>query len=188
MVASILLTGAFHEDGFADTCDGFGGGWKANQVLTITKDSRLGTYGACGLFAILAIKFTALHDLYLQGLGVFALAYVSAHVFSRQLSSLVIEFYDYVQDIDASKIKPITDRRLNDADLKFSLLLPALLLLILITQAATAGLIALTAAMLSAMVFAGYSKSRIGGYTGDVLGAIQQTSEVVFYIGFIALI
>ena len=53
MVASVWTTGAFHEDGFADTCDGFGGGWTKEKILLIMKDSRLGTYGVIGLFAIL---------------------------------------------------------------------------------------------------------------------------------------
>jgi len=57
MIASILATGAFHEDGFADSCDGLGGGWKADQVLSIVKDSLLGTYGAIGLFMMLSLKF-----------------------------------------------------------------------------------------------------------------------------------
>ena len=47
--ATVLLTGAFHEDGFADVCDGFGGGWDREQVLSIMKDSRIGTYGTVGL-------------------------------------------------------------------------------------------------------------------------------------------
>ena len=49
IIASVLLTGAFHEDGFADMCDGFGGGWTREKILLIMKDSRLGTYGAVGL-------------------------------------------------------------------------------------------------------------------------------------------
>jgi adenosylcobinamide-GDP ribazoletransferase len=63
MVASILLTGAFHEDGFADVCDGFGGGWTPDKILAIMKDSRLGTYGVTGLGLLLAGKFLALRGL-----------------------------------------------------------------------------------------------------------------------------
>ena len=57
MAAGILLTGAFHEDGFADTCDGFGGGWTKAEVLEIMKDSRIGSYGTIGLVLILLSKF-----------------------------------------------------------------------------------------------------------------------------------
>src|SRR6202000_2217580 len=57
MVAGIFVTGALHEDGFADVCDGMGGGWTKEKVLLIMKDSRLGTYGAIGLVSILAAKY-----------------------------------------------------------------------------------------------------------------------------------
>lgn len=60
MAATIRFTGAFHEDGFGDVCDGFGGGWDRAQVLSIMKDSRIGAYGAIGLVLMLIAKFLAL--------------------------------------------------------------------------------------------------------------------------------
>ena len=63
MVSSIIFTGAFHEDGFADVCDGFGGGWSKEQILTIMKDSRIGAYGSIGILFLLGIKFFALFHL-----------------------------------------------------------------------------------------------------------------------------
>ena len=60
MITGILVTGAFHEDGFADVCDGFGGGWTREKILLIMKDSRIGAYGAIGLIAILGSKFLLL--------------------------------------------------------------------------------------------------------------------------------
>ena len=63
MLASLLLTGAFHEDGFADVCDGFGGGWTKERILTIMKDSRLGTFGVIGLISILGLKYLSLNEL-----------------------------------------------------------------------------------------------------------------------------
>lgn len=64
MISSILLTGAFHEDGLADLCDGFGGGWTKEKILEIMKDSRVGTYGVVGLTAILAINFYPFSNCY----------------------------------------------------------------------------------------------------------------------------
>jgi len=61
MVATVLATGAFHEDGFADMCDGFGGGWTKEKILDIMQDSRLGTFGAVGLGLLMAVKFLCLH-------------------------------------------------------------------------------------------------------------------------------
>src|SRR3569833_79355 len=57
IIASILTTGAFHEDGFADVCDGFGGGWTKDKILLIMKDSRVGAFGVIGLISILAGKY-----------------------------------------------------------------------------------------------------------------------------------
>ena len=60
MATAVLLTGALHEDGFADTCDGLGGGWNAEERLRIMKDSRIGTYGALGLVFVVLLKFFVL--------------------------------------------------------------------------------------------------------------------------------
>jgi adenosylcobinamide-GDP ribazoletransferase len=63
LLTGILLTGALHEDGFADVCDGFGGGWTKPKILEIMKDSRVGTYGLIGLIFLLLIKFFAIKQL-----------------------------------------------------------------------------------------------------------------------------
>src|SRR6201985_2249913 len=63
MITGILLTGAFHEDGFADVCDGLGGGWTKEKILMIMKDSRIGAFGAIGLLGILGSKFLLLKEL-----------------------------------------------------------------------------------------------------------------------------
>src|SRR5260370_1036584 len=63
MVVSLLVTGAFHEDGFADVCDGFGGGWTKEKILLIMKDSRIGAFGAIGLIFIFGAKFVLLKEL-----------------------------------------------------------------------------------------------------------------------------
>src|SRR5579859_194019 len=63
MITGLLITGAFHEDGFADVCDGFGGGWTKEKILLIMKDSRIGAFGAMGLIFILGTKFLLLREL-----------------------------------------------------------------------------------------------------------------------------
>ena len=62
MIATLLVTGAFHEDGFADVCDGFGGGWTKEKILLIMKDSRIGAFGAIGLIAVLSSKYLLLKE------------------------------------------------------------------------------------------------------------------------------
>src|SRR6478609_3085615 len=62
IIAGILITGAFHEDGFADVCDGFGGGWTKEKILTIMKDSAIGAYGAIGLVLLFLLKFQSMSE------------------------------------------------------------------------------------------------------------------------------
>ena len=182
MCVSVFATGAFHEDGFADSCDGLGGGWEKESVLTIMKDSRIGTYGAVGLIAILALKATTLIQLVkLSSLPLFLMVYVCGHTLSRQLSSSAIELFDYVQDIDQSKVKPVTERHLPRYAQYISFTLTAIPILILLAFNFEF-IIAVLVASFIAWGFLHYSKSRIGGYTGDILGASQQISEVSFYI------
>ncbi len=183
MISTVLATGCFHEDGFADTCDGLGGGWTKVQVLTIMKDSRLGTYGSLGLLSILSLKFAVLLELahILSGLEWAAVA-LASHTVSRWQSSNVVKHFDYVQDIDTSKIKPIANKALSFGS---ELYLRNITLVGMIPAAfvSFAGLI--VGAVLSHWIslrFARYCKKRIGGYTGDILGSIQQLTELALLI------
>jgi len=193
MVATILATGAFHEDGFADTCDGFGGGWTKAQVLTIMKDSRVGTYATVGLVSMLAIKFFALIQL-ADGLSnpqVCAIL-IAAHTISRLISSHMIDLFEYVQDIDQSKVKPITESQLSrlgqQTSLMFGFVSLTGLALILPYSALPALILATISAVCLALGFMAYSRHRIGGYTGDVLGATQQLAELTFYLTLAACV
>src|SRR5258708_1431413 len=80
MAVSLIITGAFHEDGFADSCDGFGGGTTSEHVLAIMKDSRVGTYAAIGISMMLGMKWTTLVVI---PDAVFPLVIVGAHMMSR---------------------------------------------------------------------------------------------------------
>lgn len=179
MVTSILLTGAFHEDGFADLCDGFGGGWHRDDVLRIMKDSRLGTYGVIGLIAILSLKWLALASLPLSAL--FS-ALVMAYTLSRVFSISLIMFLPYVQEDQASKAKPIA-QHWHGSDM----------LLAWVSSLAICGLINWQLTLL--MLVVGFAhllwirpwfKQRLGGYTGDALGAAQQILEISFYLAMSA--
>lgn len=188
IVISILLTGAFHEDGFADSCDALGGGWKPEQILTIMKDSRIGTYGTVALICILGLKFIVLLEIANIGVWLWCACVLAAHTVSRYQSSRVIAHHQYVQDIDKSKIKPIADAPLDKTAERFSLvvgLLPCTLLAIESVGAVIAGV---GLAYFSANAFMSYCARRVGGYTGDILGAIQQLSEIVFLLSCLALL
>jgi len=178
MVATISLTGAFHEDGFGDACDGFGGGWAREQILAIMKDSRIGAYGTIGLVAILGIKFLALLEM---GDGTVPVALVVAHPLSRFASTTLIRMLDYVrehQPDETARAKPLA-HRLSRSELAITALFGCAPLLLL-TGLEALGVIPLVAIV--TFCAARYFRRRIGGYTGDCLGATQQLTEVAIYI------
>lgn len=180
MAATLLATGAFHEDGFADSCDGFGGGWTKADVLRIMKDSRIGSYGAIGIGVLLLTKWNALFELDDRVLS----ALLGAHPISRAAAATLIYTLDYVRDEDG-KSKPLAVRigagELATACL-FGLLPTALLGWLLSWQLAAQGVLAV---VIVTVLMALYTRRRIGGYTGDVLGATQQLAEVFFYLGLL---
>ncbi len=182
MLFGILLTGCFHEDGLADTCDGFGGGWKAEQKLKIMKDSRLGTYGAVSLWFVLTLKFYLL----LETPSVI-LALLIAHPLSRSLSTSMIYFLHYVADEEQSKIKPLAEK-LRSSDLLINIMIgiiPLLLLSDLTLISSASVLVVLTGLFL---VLKKLYIKQIGGFTGDTLGAAQQIAELVIYMLLIILL
>ena len=183
IVASILLTGAFHEDGFADVCDGFGGGWTQDKILAIMKDSRLGTYGATGLGLLLAGKF-----LVLRGLPPAAVtpALLLAHPLSRATALTCIFSHRYARANEDSKAKPVA-KKMSAAELATGLLLGALPLLAYAAwlHRPVLLLVLLPLAVVKT-ILARYFQRWIGGYTGDCLGAIQQAAEVSIYLFLLA--
>jgi adenosylcobinamide-GDP ribazoletransferase len=181
--ASIYLTGAFHEDGFADACDGLGGGMTRERVLEIMKDSRVGAYGAIGIVCMLAAKLSALAMLPPR---VAVGALFLAHPLSRLAAASLIWKMAYVRD--EGKAKPLaqqmTSAEFAIAALTALLPVPALLAAGWVSPAAL--LAALLAAITAALWLGRKLQSRLGGYTGDCLGAVQQVAEALIYVGVLA--
>jgi len=99
MAATLLTTGAFHEDGFADTVDGFGGGWERARILEIMKDSRIGSYGAIAIGMMLLAKYTALAEIDAAAdPPVLAFALIAGHAVSRFASTTLIFALDYARE------------------------------------------------------------------------------------------
>lgn len=181
--AGIYLTGAFHEDGFADTCDGFGGGMTRERVMEIMKDSRIGTYGAVGAGLLVALKVTLL-ALFAPAAAVAAL--FVAHPLSRLAASSLIWKLDYARD--EGKAKPLA-QEMSGAELAIGAACAAIPA---VGAAALGyfswpqiGLCVAAAALAAAWLGAKFAR-RIGGYTGDCLGAVQQVSEVAIYLCLLA--
>ena len=180
--ATVLLTGAFHEDGFADVCDGFGGGTTREAVLAIMKDSRVGAYGAIGVTLMLGMKWTTLIALPTAALPV---TVVGAHMVSRWCATALIWRMQYVRDNPDAKSKSLADS-LGTMDWLVSGLWGAIALLplaFLINPIADlpwwqACLTVMAIAFAATILCGRYFIRRIGGYTGDCLGAVQQISEL----------
>ncbi len=188
MAAGLLATGAFHEDGLSDFADGMGGGHTKEKALAIMKDPRVGSYGAIALVLALLLKFEALRALCETGsLVLAAAALVAAHAVSRLMAASIMLTHDYVRDDDSARARPAA-QRMGGAGFAIALLtgLAALALPGAAGAGAAALLSAAGAALAMRMYLAWRLRKRLGGYTGDCLGAVQQLSELAFYLGLLA--
>jgi len=177
MAATLLLTGAFHEDGLADCVDAFGGAWRREDVLRIMHDSRIGAFGAIALVVALLLKWQLLVAIGARsGLAELFLVLVTAHGASRAMAVSYLATLDYVRD--EGKAKPVAQRP-GAAGLVFALLCGAAPLLLV--SPAFAG-VAIVALAILRFLLGRYFVGRIGGYTGDCLGMAQQLAELLIYL------
>lgn len=178
MIAGVLLTGGFHEDGLADACDGLGGGMSRARALEIMKDSRVGSYATLGLGLVLLLKYSALTAVSPTSVP---WVMVAAHAASRFMSVSLMFELDYVREDADAKSKPIA-QGLSGPSLAWAALaglVPALAM-------GPAGWGAVAAAILLRQLALRLFRRRLGGYTGDCLGAAQQACEAAFYLGWLA--
>lgn len=181
-IAGIWLTGAFHEDGFADVCDGFGGGLTPERVLEIMKDSRVGAYGAIGIALMLMLKISVLSSL---PASYVIPALLMAHPLSRLASCSLIWCLEYARQ--EGKAKPLAEH-MSNAEFALAcatVLLPLAGLLYFQLLPWQNFLCGLALLMFATWWLARLFVRRIGGFTGDCLGAVQQLSEVAFYLGIL---
>ena len=181
--ATLLATGALHEDGFADTCDGIGGGATRERALEIMRDSRLGTFGAAGLGLVLAAKILALAA---TPPAVVPWLLIAAHAASRSCAVLAIATGTCVRDAGIAKR---VAGAAGPGGLALALATGAAAVCVLFAVAAPvvvpAGLAGLAAGHLAMRTV--YER-KLGGYTGDCLGGVQQMSELGMYLGVVAVI
>ena len=172
-----MVSGAFHEDGLADSADGFGGGWQRDDVLRIMKDSRIGSYGTVALVMVLGIKALALSSL--PSASSAALALLLAQPLSRWLAVSYLVDLQYVSG--EGKSKPLaTALPLSQWWLAgLAVLLPALFIDV------GQWLLMTFSLLIFRIVFARYLRRRLGGYSGDALGAAQQLSELLIYLSLL---
>ncbi|MFV0554461.1 MAG: adenosylcobinamide-GDP ribazoletransferase [Mangrovibacterium sp.] len=176
--AMILATGAFHEDGWADVCDAFGGGYSTEQKLTIMKDSRVGAYAAIGIFFLLALKISLLYSIKAVEIP---LVLIVAHALSRFPLLLLSKFWHNARS-ENSKSKdssaPLSWGRIS---LAFMLAILPLLFFEPIVFAV------IPLVIISSLLAGRYFNKHLGGYTGDCLGMAQQVNELLIFAFFCAM-
>lgn len=190
LAVELRLTGALHEDGLADFCDGFGGGWDREQVLRILKDSRIGTYGTLGLGLAVALRFGSLAGIVVehgsQGWFYAAVALVASAAVGRWMIVLAMVL-----------IPPIAQRESLSRDVGsqiswrcFALsglgAIPAIALFAYLMPTAALLASGLTGAAL--LMLASLIRRKLGGMTGDCLGCIGYVSQVLWLLAATARI
>lgn len=180
-----MLTGALHEDGLADTADGFGGGRSRERKLEIMRDSRIGTYGVVALVLVLSLRFTALQDIASNLLSIsdeldeatgqnsaVIIALIAAGALSR--AAMAVVWY---------LLPPARTDGLaaGSGTVSFGSAVAAAVIAALIAFATLPGfafIVACAAAVVLALAVAALAQWQICGHTGDVLGTAQQITEV----------
>ena len=188
IVISVLTTGAFHEDGFADVCDGFGGGRTKEKILMIMKDSAIGAYGAIGLVLLFLLKFKLLSEsisLFTNNILLIFLLFISAHSLSRLAAISIIFTHEYSREDASSKSKPIAKQYTWKE--VFGSFFFGLIPLIVFSYFDWRFLLTIIPVFITRYFLARYFQKWIGGYTGDCLGATQQVCEVIFYLSILFL-
>lgn len=182
-VLTVLLTGAFHEDGLSDVADGLGGSPDRARALEIMKDSRVGAFGVLALVLVLLAKVSLLALLGGMHLELACAGLLLAHVSSRTLSLLLIRALPHVGDAASSKSKPLADQ-ISGASLISAFIWLFAALALVEWAVDDINLIAPMVASGLALVWMwGLFARRLQGFTGDCLGATQQVCEVAFYLG-----
>jgi len=187
LTTTVALTGGFHEDGLADTFDALGGVVSRDKALTIMKDSRIGSYGALALGLTLLLRAALLAMLAARPTLVAVAALVASHSFARGAAVGVMVSLPYGGDAEQAKAKPLA---LAVAPRNFGIALGWCGLLLLVLAACGIPLprlfMAAVAATVAALLMRRWLKRRLGGYTGDGLGATEQLAEVAVLLAFAA--
>lgn len=173
MLFSVLLTGAFHEDGLADTADGLGGGFTRERKLEIMKDSRIGTYGVCALLMALIGKF-----ILLQETTHIIICLAIAYALSRTVAVSLLFSMKIASDPDTEKAKPMAQTQsLADKCMSLVMALPVIFLVDWKTL-----LLLVVILVCIRQIAKMYFNQHLNGVTGDCLGATQQASELCIYL------
>jgi adenosylcobinamide-GDP ribazoletransferase len=179
IVVGLLITGAFHEDGLADIADAFGGGWTVERRREIMKDPRHGTYGVAALVSTVAVRIVALGSL--PGPAVMFAAAVSAHVIGRASAvGLMLAGPTARHDGLGADYTRLLRRGTAVVGIAVGLAVTALAIGWWVAPVAAVGVVGAATVLVLA-------RRKIGGISGDVLGACEQVVECTTLITIVAL-
>lgn len=173
VISGIIVTGALHEDGLADCADGLWGGTTRDRALEIMRDSRVGTYGACALIGSIGLRVMALFELQPeQGL----IAMIIAHAVSRAMIPPVLVSGRH------ARTRGLASSVASGVSYPSAAMAVIIAFLIALLAGPVAAMAVFAAAVLSSGVMLAILIRKLGGYTGDGLGAIQQCAEIAILL------
>lgn len=190
-VAALLAVGAtawvtccFHEDGLADSCDALMGVVSRDKALAIMKDSRIGTYGTVGLLVIIGLRVALVASVAEQSAALACAVMVASHVLARAASVVLMVLLPYGGDVDHAKAKPLA----LDVPVVLAWYAAAWCCLLVFVPGLALAQLGLTVLVLGAWVMwmRRMLMRRLGGFTGDALGATEQVGEVLVWLCFLA--
>lgn len=187
LAVGVWITGAFHEDGLADTFDGFGGGWSKEKILEIMKDSRIGTFGVLALIFLMLFKWIALQNIltHTDNVTQILLIFLTYHSLARLNAANIIFSSLYAREDEQSKAKPIA-QSFGKAEV-IGVYIFGLIPLSFLSYWDITTLGAIVPLAILFFFAKRYFEKCIGGYTGDCLGAVEQLSETCILLTFAAI-
>jgi adenosylcobinamide-GDP ribazoletransferase len=174
LAVTVLITGALHEDGLADTADGLGGGWTRERKLEIMRDSRIGTYGTCALILSLGLRWSALAAIADPSMA--ALALLSAHAAARA------GLPAFMSLVPPARPDGLSARAGQPPGQSTAIAFGLGILCLLIVLGPGKALIGLILLSLAGLILARLAMRQIGGQTGDILGTFEQTGEIAILL------
>jgi adenosylcobinamide-GDP ribazoletransferase len=178
LAATMLVTGGLHEDGLADTADGFGGGADRDQKLAIMRDSRIGTYGVLALIVTFTLRAVALAEI--GDSLIVAGALIASHALARGAIPVAM------QALAPARSDGLGAAAGQPSATQIGVAVTLAVVIAALALPASTALAALAGATLGMMLVVGVAQMQIGGHTGDVLGAIEQCAETLALLGVLA--
>jgi len=174
LMMTILVTGAIHEDGLADSADGLGGGDTRERKLDIMRDSRIGTFGACALIVSIMLRWSALQAI--ADPSSVAAAFLIAHIAARAVMPAFMWLVPPARTdgLSAGAGQPNPQSAMIAAGLG--------IVCLAIGFGPGKAVIALILLSMAGLLWAFVATRQVGGQTGDILGALEQTSEIMILL------